>query len=65
MTVTAEFIGYQVFGEDYAPVALYNVRGEHTLAGSTVSADTLRANAIDVPETPGFEEWKRTNEAGE
>jgi hypothetical protein len=62
LTVTVTFLGYQTFGSDYPPVALYNVHGDHRLDGSTVSAQTLEVEGLTVPETPGFEEWKNINQ---
>lgn len=51
---TATFLGWQEAGEGYPAIPLYNVTGGE-LDGSTVGPDTLKAQVIEVPETPARE----------
>lgn len=48
---TATF-SYHQTGFDNEPIPMYRVEGNHSLSGSDVSADTLKQNGIEVPETP-------------
>lgn len=52
----AVFIGWQDM-IDEPPMALYNITGNHRLVGSTVCAQTLEKEGIEIPLTPPTPAW--------
>lgn len=49
MNLTAEFIGWQLGGNGEKLFPLFNIRGDHPRANSTVGVETLRSLGIQVP----------------
>lgn len=50
MTLTAEFLGWQLGRNGEKLFPLFNLRGNHPKNGSTVGLQTLRDLGVSVPE---------------
>ena len=54
-----KFIGYQEYGGEAPPLALFNVPEGHPNEGSTVDAEELKNMGIGYKEPPAYAEWRK------